>query len=63
MAYNNRNFLERVVDIQNITLEYKSKGCTQEWIFRMLIHPSFRISRGTYYKYLARAAKAELKKK
>lgn len=63
MAYNNSNFLLRVVDIQNITLQYKNKGCTQEWIYQKMIRPTYKISRGTYYRYLSIAAKARLKKK
>lgn len=63
MAWNNSNWLKKIVDIQNITLEYKDKGCTQEWIYKKLIKPTYNISRGTYYRYLAVAAKAELKKK
>jgi hypothetical protein len=62
MAYNNRNFLERIIEIQNITLEYKAKGCTQEWIFRKLIRKNYKISRGTFYRYLAMPAKADLTK-
>jgi hypothetical protein len=52
-----------IIDIQNITLEYKDKGCTQEWIYLKLIKNTYHISRRTYYKYLASAAKSELKKK
>jgi hypothetical protein len=63
MAYNKRNQLRRIVDIQNITLEYKQKGCSQEWIFQKLIHPSYTISRTTFYRYLNTPAKAELKRK
>lgn len=63
MAYNNSNFLRRIADIQNITLEYKEKGCTQEWIYRRLIKDTYRISRSTYYRYLATAAKMKLKRK
>ncbi|OGX23347.1 MAG: hypothetical protein A3K54_00080 [Omnitrophica WOR_2 bacterium RBG_13_44_8] len=63
MAYSRTNYLERIVVIQNITLEYKEKGCSQEFIYRKMIKPNYNISRSTYYKYLAVAAKAELKKK
>lgn len=63
MPYNNCNHLRKIIDIQNITLEYKDKGCSQEWIYLKLINPTYRISRGTFYRYLARAAKSELKKK
>ena len=63
MAYNKKNHLRRIIDIQNITLEYKAKGCSQEWIYLKLIHPSYTISRATYYRYLATAAKAQLRRR
>lgn len=62
MAYNSINHLRKVIAIQNITLEYKDKGCTQEWIYKKLIFPVYSISRRTYYKYLGMNAKAMLKK-
>lgn len=62
MAYNKSNHLSKVIDIQNITLQYKEKGCSQEWIFAKLIRPVYKISRATYYRYLAMPAKAEYKR-
>lgn len=62
MAYNRNNYLSRIVVIQNITLEYKEKGCTQEWIYKKLIKPNYNISRSTYYRYLGIPAKKDLKK-
>jgi len=62
MPYNNSNHLSKVVDIQNITLQYKERGCSQEWIYKKMILPVYRISRSTYYKYLGINAKARLKK-
>lgn len=62
MPYNNSNHLSKVVDIQNITLQYKERGCSQEWIYKKMIRPVYRISRSTYYKYLGINAKARLKK-
>ena len=61
MAYNRKNVLNRIIDIQNITLEHTSRGVTQEWVFKNKIKPIFHISRATYYQYLATNAKAELK--
>lgn len=63
MAYNNTNLLHKIVDIQNITLDYKNKGSSQEWIYIKIIKPTFNVSRSTFYRYLNTAAKAELKKK
>lgn len=62
MAYNRRNILQRIIDIQNITLEHKANGATQEWIFMNKIFPVYKISKNTYYRYLATNAKRELKK-
>jgi hypothetical protein len=62
MSYSSCNHLRKIIDIQNITLEYKAKGCTQEWIYQKLIKPTYNIGRSTYYKYLRRAAKSEIKK-
>jgi hypothetical protein len=62
MAYNKRNLLEKMVQIQDITLEHTKRGVKQEWVYINVIYPGFKISRGTYYKYLAHNAKAELKR-
>jgi|BioPla2DNA2_1021312.scaffolds.fasta_scaffold28431_5 hypothetical protein len=63
MGYNDRNRLQRIVDIQNITILYKNKGENQEWIYNNIIEPTYRISRGTYYRYLSTPAKLALSKK
>jgi hypothetical protein len=63
MAYNNKNKLTLMIDIQDLTLEHTNKGVTQEWLFKNVINPTYRISRGTYYNYLARNAKKELRQK
>ncbi|MDD3892016.1 MAG: hypothetical protein PHE03_06895 [Bacteroidales bacterium] len=62
MAYNRRNILKRIIDIQNITLEHTSRGVTQQWVYNNVVFPSYRISRSCYYSYLATNAKAELKR-
>lgn len=62
MAYNRLNILERVIEIQNITLEHTKRGATQKWVFENIIRPRFYISWATYNNYLAMPAKAELKK-
>ncbi len=62
MAYNKRNLLEKMVQIQEITLEHTRRGVKQEWVYINVIYPQFKVSRGTYYKYLAHNAKAELKR-
>jgi len=52
MAYNQRNKLKRIVEIQNLTLEHTSRGVTQVWVFKHIIQPRFVISESTYYNYL-----------
>jgi hypothetical protein len=52
MAKSNKNYLTRIATVQKITIEYKDKGCTQEWIYKKLIYPNYFISRSTFYKYL-----------
>lgn len=59
--YNPRNKLERIVVIQNITLEHTARGATQEWIYANLIFPTWFISKRTYYKYLSINARRELR--
>lgn len=61
MAYNRKNYLNRVIKVQNITLENTRKGCTQQWVYENIIAPMFNISIGTFYNYLACNAKGELK--
>lgn len=63
MSYSNRNLLERIVDIQNITLKYKANGATQKWIYLNIIAPQYHISRTTYYTYLNSEAKKLLRER
>lgn len=62
MAYNRRNFLIRVIEIQNIVLEEKKKGVSQIWIYENIIYPQFKISNSTFNNYLGIPARKELKK-
>lgn len=61
MAYNSKNLLQKIIDIQNIYLEYNRQGVTGEFIFTKYIEPVYHISRSTFYNYLGRNAKKELK--
>lgn len=54
--------MNRVIKVQDIVLEHKARGITQQWVYDNIISPTFGISIGTYYTYLACNAKAELKK-
>jgi thymidylate kinase len=61
MAYNNKNFLKKIVEIQDITLENSRRGITQLWTYTHVISPRFHISLSAYKSYLARNVKRELK--
>lgn len=62
MAYTRQHILERIITIQNITLEHTKRGSTQKWVFENVVYPRFFISWSTYNNYLAMPAKAELKR-
>jgi len=62
MAYNRKNLLTLIVDIQNLTWKQTEKGVTQEHVYKTIVWPTYRISRRTYYSYLREPAKADLKK-
>lgn len=60
MAYNQRNLLLKIIEIQEIVIREKKRGATQKWIFENLIKKPFFISEATFNNYLARNAKREL---
>lgn len=62
MAYTRKNRLQRILDIQQKTLEYTSQGVTQRYIYEKYIYPVYRISQSAYYNYLAIPAARELKR-
>lgn len=62
MSYNRNNILQRMVDIQKITLEHKEKGVTQKHVYETIIFPTYKISFRTFNEYLGFNAKAELTK-
>ncbi|MEG1464848.1 MAG: hypothetical protein RSC11_08135 [Mucinivorans sp.] len=62
MAYNRKNKLTLIVDVQRITLEHTVRGVPQQWVYDNLIFPKYRISRATFYSYLGIPAKRELTK-
>lgn len=61
MAYNPRNLLLKINEIQDIVIREKKRGATQKWIFENLIEDVYKISWPTFNNYLARNAKRELK--
>jgi len=61
MGYNKKNLLIKIIDVQNLYIKHANRGVTTKWIFDTIIYPKFRISRATFYNYLATNAKKELK--
>ena len=63
MAYNRRNYLTKVIEIQNIVLELKGRdGDTRlKNIYWEYIFPKYLISYRTFSNYLSINAKKELK--
>lgn len=62
MAYNRRNFLAGVIEIQEIVKEYKKHGHTQKWIYKNLIHEQYHVCSSTFNNYMCINAKRELAK-
>lgn len=61
MAYNKKNLLVKIIEIQDIVLrERKRGGVSQVYIFESLIKNQYHISYSTFNSYLARNAKKEL---
>lgn len=64
MAYNKRNRLQRIIDIQQIHREHSKDydgEATDTWIWRELIFPQYRISKRTFDEYLVTPAQRLLK--
>lgn len=55
------NYLKKVREIQNITLEHTMRGASQKWVYDNYIKESYFISLGTFYMYMGINAKRELK--
>jgi len=60
MAYNKKNLLRKIVEIQTIVLAAKKRGAAQVWIYRNLVSAQYHISESTYNNYLSINAKREL---
>jgi len=61
MAYNRENLLKRIIEVQDIVLEYKKKDVPQIRIFEKYIKPGYHISYSTFNEWLTIPAKAQLK--
>ena len=63
MAYNKKNYYQKIIRIQQITEEQKFVyGLTYKEIFYKYIEPQFHISFRTFETYIGVPAKRELKK-
>lgn len=61
MAYNNRNTLLKMIQVQDIVLEQKRHGIPQVRIYETLIRDVYFISYSTFNRWLAYPAKQELR--
>ena len=61
MAFNKRNTLERIIEIQNIVLEHQRRGVPQTWVYHNVVRKRFYIAYATFKNYMARNARRELK--
>ena len=61
MAYNGKNRLKRIIDIQEIYLFHREKGLINRKIYTEFIKPVYHISERCFYEYLATNAKRDLK--
>ena len=55
-----KNYLKKVVEVQNITLEHSARGISQVWVYRNVVYPRFFISFRTFCRWLEEPAKREL---
>lgn len=64
MAYNRRNFLKRVLDMQILYLrvQREHRGIPNTVIYRDYVHPKFGISYATFNNWLGIPARRELEK-
>jgi len=60
MAYNKRNLLLKIIEIQNIVWADKKLGVSQRWTFRNKIQKRYFINYSTFCAYMCRNAKREL---
>lgn len=61
MAYNRKNYLRKVLKVQEIVLLHRKQGLFFNEIFYKYIEIQFHISKRTYDSYLGINARKELK--
>ena len=54
--------LKKIIEIQEVTLREKRHGASQQWVYEHVIKDHYFISYSTFNRYLARNAKAEIKR-
>lgn len=62
MAYKKRNYYEKVLEVQQITIRHQKLGKTNTYIFNTYIKNKYFISKRTFDEYLGIPAEFELKK-
>jgi len=60
MAYNKRNLLVKILEIQELVAVEYAKGISYTVIYRRYIRDKYYISYSTFNNYLSRNAKKEL---
>ncbi|OWP76862.1 hypothetical protein [Flavobacterium oreochromis] len=61
MAYNRKNFLKKVLKVQEIALHYSKQGLFFKEIYHLHIENQFNICKRTYDGYLGINARKELR--
>lgn len=62
MAYNKINLLNKIIEIQELTMyQYHKEGLTYKEIYWQYIFPKYHISYRTFHTYLGTPAKKQLK--
>jgi hypothetical protein len=61
MAYQRKNYLEKIVEIQTIALKYNKQGLFYKEIYHTYIEKQYHISKRTFDSYLGINAKKELR--
>lgn len=62
MAYNKRNLLNKIQEIQDIVSREYDRGVPYTYIYRNLIEKQYHISYSTFNNYLSCKVKEELEK-
>jgi len=61
MGKHSKNYLLRVLCVQELYSTYKKPGISDAYIFRTFIQPVYPMSKRTFSTYLGISAKKELK--